>query len=224
MTERSFIANIKICGITDAAAAACCAAVGFGAVGFVFYARSPRHMTAAAVRAIVSDLPAGLAKVGVFVDVPAADVLATAEAAMLTTVQFHGDESAACLAAVARAGYGVVKTVRTAEAASRLAPTLPPGARILLECGRGSLPGGNGAVWPWAEARRAGTPVAIAGGLTPENIVAALAESQAAAGDVSSGVERAPGVKDPDAIRRLAAAVTGLTAPRSFWPLPEPRS
>ena len=79
---------------------------------------------------------------------------------------------------------------------------------MLVECGRGVLPGGNGTVWQWADAAALSgvRPFAIAGGLSPDNVAAALAVSGASAVDVSSGVECAPGVKDLARVRSFIAA------------------
>ena len=218
MRKAHFLDCIKICGITRQEDAARCAALGFGAVGFVFHRASPRNISPQAARAIVDTLPPAMYAVGVFVDEPLEWIAATAEAAALTTIQLHGRETEATVTQLQAIGYQIVKVARSAAEARTLIDTLMPQTSILLECGRGPLPGGNGAVWNWAEAREVGDLVGIAGGITPENLRRAVRQSGAAACDISSGVETAPGVKDPAALERLATAAVGLHSDHtSFW-------
>lgn len=214
------IHNIKICGITQSATAMLCAELGFGAVGFVFYPKSPRNVSPEAVRGITHTLPDSMAKVGVFVDEPLKGMLTTAELARLTTIQLHGNEDIDTILTLQQHGYKAVKVVRSSEEAQRMMRTLPDETSLLLECGRGVLPGGNGAVWNWAEAHTISdnVPLGIAGGLCPENIIKAIEDSGAMAYDISSGVESSPGVKNPDAIRCLAEAVQNFNLNlQPFW-------
>ena len=218
MHKPGFIRSIKVCGITRCEDAARCAALGFGAIGFVFHRASPRNISPQAARAIVDTLPPTMSPVGVFVDEPLETILAIAEAAALTTIQLHGHETESTVTELQATGYQVVKVARSAAEARLCIDTLMPQTSILLECGRGPLPGGNGAAWNWAEAREVGDPVGIAGGLTPKNLREAVKQSRAVACDISSGVELAPGVKDPAALERLAAAATGLRSDyTAFW-------
>jgi len=224
------LSNLKICGITEPATARFCAAAGVGALGVVFYAKSPRCVTPDQARALFKGLPAHIARVGVFVNCPPDAMLATARDAGLTTLQLHGQETRADIEAGLAQGYRVIK-VRTATSDRLLktASPLPAEAGILVECGSGSLPGGNGAVWNWADAAplAALSPFALAGGLDAENIVAALRLSKAAACDVSSGVEVRPGVKNHALIQTLVhtlrAYAVEATAP-SFWHPASPNS
>jgi len=207
--------NLKICGITTRETAQFCAACGVEALGAVFFAKSPRNVTPQQARAIFEGLPAHVARVGVFVDMPLEEMLSTARAAALDTVQLHGSEPAETVAAALAAGFHVIKVLKTTGAALvDAARAVPAEAGILVECGKGTLPGGNGAVWNWADAAplAAVRPFALAGGLTPDNLSEAARLSQATAWDLSSGVECAPGVKDHGAIRRLA----------ENWRLPPP--
>ena len=219
MTE-PIIDNIKICGITQTATALLCAELGFGAVGFIFYPKSPRNVSPETVRAITKILPDRMEKVGVFVDEPLKVMLRTAKFSGLTTIQLHGNEGIDTILDLEQHGFGVVKVARSSEEAQRMMTTLPDETSLLLECGSGVLPGGNGAVWNWAEARTisGSLPLGIAGGLSPENIIKAIEDSGAMAYDISSGGESSPGVKDPDAIRRLAKAVQNLRHNlQPFW-------
>lgn len=205
-----FLPNLKICGITTRATARFCAEAGVGALGAVFFRKSPRYVTPQQARAQFEGLPASVSRVGVFVDMPFLELLDTARAAALDTVQLHGSETSADILAAQRDGFRVIKVLKvTGEALLSAARTLPATAGILVECGKGTLPGGNGAVWNWADAAPLAEvrPFALAGGLTPDNLIEAATLSRAAAWDLSSGVETAPGVKDHDAIARVVAAL-----------------
>ena len=201
------LANLKICGITSAGTARYCSGLGIGALGAVFFEGSPRYVTPARAREIFKGLPPATARVGVFVDKTADEVIAMARKAGLDTVQLHGGESAVTCRLVQQAGFRVIKVIRSGGASLvTAARALPSGVGVLVECGRGVLPGGNGAVWQWQTAAplAAERAFAMAGGLNSANILEASRRSGAAAWDISSGVERAPGVKDHAAIGTLA--------------------
>lgn len=213
--------NLKICGVTDHATARHCAEAGAGAVGVVFYEKSPRNVGLPQAREIFRLLPDHVARVGVFVDMRSEDMVAIAREVSLDTVQMHGRESPGEVEAVMRAGFHVVKVLKTSgKKLSEEAGRMPQAVGILVECGKGTLPGGNGAVWDWNEAAvLAGVRTfAVAGGLTPANFRQAALSSRADAWDVSSGVEVSPGRKDPSAVAELLA-VAGRLAPceRLFW-------
>ena len=224
------IANLKICGITSRDTARFCAEAGAGALGAVFFKKSPRYVTPQQARNLFEGLPARVARVGVFVDLPAEELLAAAREAALDTVQLHGQEPLETVCAAQRAGFRVIKVLKvTGEKLLEQARVLPETAGILVECGRGTLPGGNGAAWNWADAAplAALRPFALAGGLTPQNLAEAAALSKAVAWDVSSGVETTPGVKDHQAIIRAIKTLTDFlrhqTTPIDsgrFWSAP----
>jgi phosphoribosylanthranilate isomerase len=205
--------NLKICGITTCATARFCAEAGAGALGAVFFKRSPRFVTPQQARELFEGLPAHVTRVGVFVDMPTPELIDTAREARLDTVQLHGSETLADILAAQQAGFHVVKVLKiTGEHLLQAASLLPATAGILVECGRGTLPGGNGAVWNWADAAplAALRPFALAGGLTPDNLPDAARLSKAVAWDISSGVETAPGVKNHDAILKTVASLVGF--------------
>ena len=210
------ISNAKICGVMDSATATLCADLGFGAIGFVFYAKSPRCVTPALAREIASGIPQSVARVGVVVDMPEDEMVAAARTAGLTSVQLHGNEPPQVARRLQEAGFKVIKAVRRIEDAH----TMPEGVSILLECGTGTLPGGNGAEWDWGKAADAMStlPIGIAGGLRADNIGLAMAVSHAEACDVSSGAEAAPRVKNHAAIAAIARELARLPQPqRLFW-------
>ena len=203
-----FVNNLKICGITTRETASFCADCGVGALGVVFFKNSPRCVTPEQARGLFEGLPEAVARVGVFVDEPAEEL--------------HGSEPPETVLAVLRAGFRAIKVLKTAgkkllEDASRLPPTVG----ILVECGRGTLPGGNGAAWKWSEAAPLAEQrvFALAGGLTPQNLTEAARQSKASAWDVSSGVETAPGKKNHGAILELVKTARALTPGGSapFW-------
>ena len=213
------LANLKICGITARETAQRCADLGVGALGAVFFPGSPRCVTPVQARGMFMGLPPSVARVGVFVDRPADEVITMAREAGLDTVQLHGAETAVTCRRVQQAGFRVIKVLKTGGTALvAAARALPSGVGVLVECGRGTLPGGNGAVWQWQEAAplAAERAFALAGGLTAANILEATRRSGAAAWDVSSGVERAPGVKDPAAIETLARRIRDALASGAF--------
>lgn len=217
-----FIPNLKICGITSPETALFCAEAGAGALGVIFFPRSPRYVTPERARLIFEAVPDRVARVGVFVDLPPEQVIGIARAAGLDTVQLHGSEPVETVDAALDAGFSVVKVLKSiGDNLLRSARAIPQEVEILVECGRGTLPGGNGAVWNWADAAPLADlrPFAVAGGLTPRNLAEAARLSRATAWDVSSGVECAPGVKDPAAVQELMKSARALSQAHHahFW-------
>lgn len=212
LEKREEAMDIKICGITTVEQARAAAALDIQAVGLVFYPKSPRHVDVSTARRIVSVLPSGMAAVGVFVDVPFPEVLATARAVGLHAVQLHGTESPEDVRRFQDAGLRVLKTLFInrqpgLDAHGAYAPTA-----FLVECAGSHRPGGNALVWDWARARGAVStaPVIIAGGLTPENVREAILAADPSGVDVSSGVESRPGQKDPEKMERFVNTVRRL--------------
>jgi phosphoribosylanthranilate isomerase len=172
----------------------------------IFYPRSPRCLSPEQAAAICAAVPPDVARIGVFVDATPAAVLDLARCCGLTGVQLHGKETPRTVAALREAGLRVIKALFAArppgfEAAAAYAPDA-----FLVECGRGRLPGGNAEVWHWSEARGIDrrAPLILAGGLRPDNLVAAITAAAPDAVDVSSGVEDAPGRKN---LERVAAFI-----------------
>ncbi|MFM2148194.1 MAG: hypothetical protein RLZZ187_500 [Pseudomonadota bacterium] len=201
----------KICGINDAAAMQAAAEAGAELVGFVFFPPSPRAVTPAQAAAIAAPGPG---KVGLFVDPTEDEIAAVLAALPLDVIQLHGEETPArCAAIRARFGLPVMKALGIASAADldALADYAPVVDRFLLDAKAppgAPLPGGNAAPFDWTltAGRTIPRPWLLAGGLTPENVGQAIAVSGAPGVDVSSGVERARGVKDPARIAAFVAA------------------
>jgi phosphoribosylanthranilate isomerase len=201
--------QVKICGLTHPLEAAQCADLGADAIGVVFFPKSPRHVTPDQARAVVQALPKTTAAVGVFVDASFSFIMARVERCGLCMAQLHGRESANLAARLKAEGVGVIKALFV-DGRPDLSDA--PGfdvAGYLVECAKGPLPGGNAMTWDWRAARDFGRrhPLVLAGGLSPENVAAAIAAALPAAIDVSSGVEVSPGRKDPAKVARLITAV-----------------
>jgi phosphoribosylanthranilate isomerase len=197
---------VKICGITNPADGLAAAAAGADALGFVFYDPSPRAVSIAAAAGIIRQLPPFLVKVGVFVNAPAEVVLSAIRECGLNLLQFHGDESPEyCL----QFGVMSMKAFRLRDADSLSALAQYPTEAWLLDAYAPDQPGGTGEQCNWdlaREARKLGRPVFLAGGLTADNVAAAIRQVRPYAVDVSSGVEAAPGKKDHAKVRAFVAA------------------
>ncbi len=197
---------LKICGLTTPEDARFCAEAGAAALGAVFYPPSPRNVSPERAAEVFADVPPDVARVGVFVDATAADILRAARIAGLGVAQLHGAEPPALAAELLAAGLRVLKVLRGGDLAAEAA-RYPAGTRFLVECGRGALPGGNGAAWDWGAARAlAPRPFALAGGLSPGNLAVAASASGAVFFDLSSAVESSPGRKDRDKVLAAVAA------------------
>jgi phosphoribosylanthranilate isomerase len=206
---------VKICGITSIEDAEAAVEAGAASLGFVFWPRSPRFIDPHRARAIVSALPPFIVPVGVFVNQPAAHVRGVAALVRLGAVQLHGDED---LLYVAGMDYPVIKTVsiESGDEPDRI-DIWPRRTTLLLDVHDPVSRGGTGRTIDWSAA----APIAarrrtlLAGGLTPDNVAQAVARVQPYGIDVSSGVERSPGVKDHARIRALFEALNDRHSSRS---------
>lgn len=202
---------IKICGIRDLTTAREVARLQPSAIGLNFYRKTPRSVSLDTAEEVVETLPAALEEVGVFVNAPADEVVATCERCRIATVQLHGDESPPMLAQLAsqRPDLKLIRAVRLGpdgldplanhlQACSRLGVKI---AACLLDARVDGMYGGTGATVPWETVaggyRRNEWPrLILAGGLTAENVAQAIEIVRPWGVDVSSGVEQSPGVKD----------------------------
>jgi len=192
--------RVKICGITSLEDARAAVAAGADALGFVFYAQSPRFISVEGAAGIITQLPPFVTAVGLFVNEPPEVVEATARACGLDLVQLHGDETPQqCLLP----GRRVIKALRVKDAGSLRAAASYPVCGLLLDAWSERVYGGSGEVFDWSLLKHfaASHPVILAGGLTPENVAEAVATVRPWAVDVSSGVESAPGRKDHEKLR-----------------------
>ena len=198
--------RVKICGITTPDDGALAAQLGASAIGLVFWPGSPRCVDAARAREIVDALPPFVSAVGVFVD-QVAEAAQVARAVGLSAVQFHGDEPGA---AYRNFPFRVIKAVTVRDASAReAAAAVPAGATVLLDAHDRVKRGGTGRAIDWSIASMIAQerPVILSGGLSADNVAQAIAAVQPYAIDVSSGVESAPGRKDPAKLRALFAAL-----------------
>ena len=213
--------RVKICGIRSSADLAAVVAARAAYAGLNFFPKSPRFVTIAEARALALAAPEGLCKVALVVDADNATLDAIVEAMPLDMLQLHGKESPDRVAEVkARYGLPVMKAVGVADEGD-LAAVLEyslAADQILVDAKApkgAALPGGNGLPFDWrlVAQRRWLRPWMLAGGLTAENVAEAIRLTNARQVDVSSGVESAPGVKDPAKIAAFAKASLGPAVP-----------
>ena len=199
--------RVKMCGITRPEHARAAAEAGADAIGLVFFEPSPRYVTRARARAVCAALPPLVSVVGVFVNPEPRDIEVVVEDLPVDLLQFHGEEPPELCAG---AGRPYVKAVRVrtrddiVEAAARYADA----RALLLDAHHDALWGGTGARFDWdVVPDDVGSPIVLAGGLTPENVAGAIRRVRPFAVDVSGGVESAPGEKDPRSMERFMKEV-----------------
>ncbi len=215
---------VKICGITNVHDALTAVDAGADALGFVFYEKSPRHVTQEAVREIVRQLPAKIEKVGVFVDESFALMEEIAQEVGLTGIQSHVNwarlqQVEHNLIVSKTAKYIVLRANDLTDAGCL--PKNFAGSQgtensvqaIFLDAGTETRPGGTGKAFDWtsamptARALQRDFRIVVAGGLTPTNVPEAMRILKPWGVDVSTGVEARPGKKDPEKVRAFIAAV-----------------
>lgn len=213
--------RVKICGLKTPQDVAAAAAAGAAYAGFVFFAKSPRHVTIAEAAALAIDAPVGLCKVALTVNATDAELDAITDAVPLDMLQLHGKEAPQRVAEVrARYGLPVMKAVGIADASDlpQIAEYEQVADQLLIDAKPprdAVLPGGNGLAFDWrllAGRKYWQKPWMLAGGLTPDNVAEAIRMTGTRQVDVSSGVESAPGQKDAsliDAFTRAAIAARG---------------
>lgn len=211
--------RIKICGLTREEDVLAAVAAGADAVGFVFYDKSPRYVTPQRAAELIALLPPFVTPVGLFVNHTAAQVAATVAVAPVSLLQFHGDESAEdCAAAARAAGRAFVRVFRVKpdtsgaelleyERLCRASSGLFSG--LLLDTFVDAY-GGAGKVFDWSLIpKELAHRAVLSGGLSVQNVTGAVASVRPYAVDVSSGVERAKGIKDA---RLIADFIRGVRA------------
>lgn len=180
---------VKVCGITNQADAD--ASAGAGALGFNFYPKSPRYISPEAAAAITT--PAGVLRVGVFVNEPRAAEIA--RQARLDVIQLHGDEKSA------PTGFSVWKALRVTQDFSLDRLDFP--AEAFLLDAPGDLYGGSGHTFDWNLAKGAARKILLAGGLGPDNVQQAIATARPWGVDACSRLESEPGKKDHAKVARF---------------------
>ncbi len=209
--------DIKICGLRDPSHLRLAASLGSRFAGLVFFPRSPRHVTRDEAAMLARSAPDTLEIAGLFVDPDDALLQETVQHMPLRMIQLHGSEPPKRVAEIrARTGLRVMKAMPVAgpEDLEGLQDYEDVADWILFDAkapAGSELPGGNGLVFDWALLKgvKPRRPWMLSGGLTPENVAAALTVLHPDAVDVSSGVEDAPGVKSPDKIKAFIQAAKG---------------
>lgn len=183
--------------------------LGADAVGFIFVPESPRRVTPDTAREIIRRVAGEVHAVGVFVDEDEHAVKSLVRKCGLDTLQFHGDESPEYCDAFPQSVIRAIR-VKDADSLGRLADYEYAVEAFLLDAHTEDKRGGTGKTFDWdlaLKAKKYEPAVIISGGLNPENVVAAIEHVQPFGVDVASGVERAPGIKDPEKLRNFIAVV-----------------
>ncbi len=199
--------RIKICGITRVEDARAAVDLGADAIGLVFYAPSPRSVGVAEARAIIAAIPPFVTVVGLFVDPGEEQVESVLRSCSLGLLQFHGDEAPGFCSRFSLPYIKAARVKADADLVQYLAP-YQAARGWLLDAYHDQLFGGTGASFDWKLIPRdLARPVILSGGLTPDNVGAAVRQVRPWAVDVSSGVEAAKGVKDA---AKIAAFIAGV--------------
>lgn len=212
--------RIKICGITNVGDAVRAAKLGADMIGLNFYEKSPRCIGVTIAASILDAIPESVEPIGVFVNVPVAAVEQitylqqfTHLRSMIRTAQIHGDHQASLLPQIQWIpAFSVSDRPQLQQITEHIARLLESSLRvnaILVDAHVSGLYGGTGQTAPWHLLAdfKPGVPLILAGGLTPDNVAEAIRIVRPYAVDVASGVESAPGKKDPDKMRRFIDAV-----------------
>jgi phosphoribosylanthranilate isomerase len=216
--SRGWPPAVKVCGLTRHEDAAAAVEAGARYLGVILAPGGKRTVAPGDGAVIFADLH--VQRVGVFVDASADELRRAAGAARLDVLQLHGDEPPELAAALRDEGFTVWKALRPRsgdELAAGLVHYTGAVDAILLDGWSADARGGTGTAFDWREAAErlsempAETMLVAAGGLRPENVAMAASILRPQVVDVSSGVERAPGVKDHDAVRAFVAAVRSLS-------------
>ncbi len=200
---------VKICGLTQVDNALKCVKAGADAIGLVFFEKSPRNVSIAQAKAITQVLPDHILTCGVFVDAGFGMIMERVIACSLKAVQLHGKESSELVERLSRENLVVIKALFAARQPDlSCAPQYPEADFCLVEYGKGILPGGNAETWNYglASSISAQANLMLAGGLSPENIGQAVVQARPRAVDVSSGVEKEPGLKDINKVKAFICA------------------
>lgn len=201
------LTQVKVCGVCRPEDAQLAVDLGASAIGFVFWAKSPRYVEPARARAMAAALPNGVLAVGVFVDQPAEDVIEIARTVRLDAIQLHGNERVEDFGGLRQR---VIKAVGVGETFDpSVVDALPETVTVLLDAHDPIRRGGTGRTIDWTLAaaiadRRA---TILSGGLNASNVAEAISRVRPHMVDVSSGVETAPRQKDHAKLRAFFSAV-----------------
>lgn len=199
--------RVKICGITRPEDGIAAASAGADAIGLVFYARSPRHVTPQQARAVINALPPFVTTVGLFVDASRTEIENVLREVPLDTLQFHGEESPEFCASFNRPYFKAI-SMREGIDLRGEAERFSSASALLVDTFQAGVPGGTGVSFDWSRLPAdLSKPLILAGGLNPDNVAQAIIQARPYAVDVSSGVEAAKGIKDAE---KIAAFMRGV--------------
>jgi len=209
---------VKICGLTGPQDVVAAADAGARYVGFVFFPKSPRNVSVQQAKALAAEVPFGVAKVALTVNADDALLDEITQNVAIDILQLHGSESVERVAQIkARTGLPVMNAIGISDADDlqkivdygRVADMLLVDAKPPKNA---DLPGGNGLAFDWRllAGRKWAVPWMLAGGLTPDNVQQAIQLTGARQVDVSSGMESAPGVKDPAKVAAFVSAAQDI--------------
>jgi phosphoribosylanthranilate isomerase len=201
--------HVKICGITRLEDAELAVSLGAWALGFILWPQSKRAADPGVAAGIARAMHRKAELVGVFVNQPLDEIERYADAIGLTYVQLHGDEGPAfCTAVSERTGCRVIKAAKVRHAADLRDLERFHTDLHLLDAHVPGMVGGTGQTWDWSllAGRRSKTPFLLSGGLTPDNVAAAIEAVHPWGVDVASGTEAAPGIKDPGRLEAFLEA------------------
>jgi phosphoribosylanthranilate isomerase len=206
--------RVKVCGVTSVDDASMCIALGVDAIGLNFWPRSVRRCALSVAREIVQLHKGRAVFVGVFVDAPELEIASTVEQVGLDCVQLHGDEPPALVQRFLPHAY---KALRVRGESPLAMVRSYPGQHVLLDAYVPGMPGGTGAVFDWTLAREVALErkLTLAGGLTADNVAAAVREVRPYCVDTASGVESAPGVKCRERVEQFVKQARGVTGTRA---------
>ncbi|WP_087517493.1 phosphoribosylanthranilate isomerase [Pseudomonas sp. M30-35] len=201
------VVRSKICGITRLEDALAAVAAGADAIGFVFYPKSPRAVTIEQARAIIASLPPFVTTVGLFVDMPREQLQQLLVQVPLDLLQFHGDETPEQCEGFGRPYIKALRVKSGADVGQQIAP-YASASGVLLDTFVAGVPGGTGEIFDWSLVPQGlQMPIILAGGLTPDNVEAAIKQVKPYAVDVSGGVEASKGIKDLSKVKAFIQAV-----------------
>jgi phosphoribosylanthranilate isomerase len=205
MSQRT---RVKICGITRLEDALSAIEQGADAIGLVFYAASPRHVSIAQAKSIVENLPPFITTVGLFVNAAPTEIVKTIEAVGLNLIQFHGDETPE---QCKQFTLPYIKAIRVKSDTNlvQYEANFKDAKALLLDTYTDGLVGGTGQVFDWSLIPKTlQKPIILAGGLNPDNVRQAIEQVHPYAVDVSGGVEASKGIKDA---AKIAAFIRGVS-------------
>ena len=200
--------RVKICGITRVEDALEAINQGADAIGLVFYAKSPRNVSATQAAEIVSSIPAFVTVVGLFVDAEPTFIQEVLSVVNLDLLQFHGDETPSACRQYSRPYMKAIR-VKSGTNLVQYAADYADAKALLLDAFAEGVPGGTGLVFDWSLIpQNLPLPIVLAGGLNAENVGLAIEQVRPYAVDVSGGVEASKGIKD---VAKIAAFMRGVS-------------